>query len=156
MLPCIGSQTQATWRAGGGDLLDEGRQRLADPAGAHPGDEGEPAGLAVGVELVDERSSVVGVGVRPSLTPIGLRTEATKSTCAPSRSRVRSPTQTKWPETSYGVPVRESMRVSGALVVEHAAPRGWSRTRPVRIASESAPQACMKVSARSISLASRS
>ncbi len=40
---------------------------LADPAGAHPGDEGEPARLVVGVELRGERDRVVGAGGRPEL-----------------------------------------------------------------------------------------
>ena len=44
---------------------------------------------------------------------IGERTRDRKSTCAPSSSRVRSPIHMKWLEVTYGVPVRESMRVIG-------------------------------------------
>ncbi|OUD85198.1 hypothetical protein BC477_12355 [Clavibacter michiganensis subsp. michiganensis] len=57
--------------------------------------------------------TVSGVVDGPSLTPSGLRTRDRKSTCAPSRSRVRSPIQMKCADVLYGVPVRESMRVMG-------------------------------------------
>src|SRR5215203_1465157 len=56
----------------GGDLLDDGRQRLTDVAGTHPRDEGQPAGLAIGVDLVDDAQEVVGVGVRRHLDPHGV------------------------------------------------------------------------------------
>ncbi len=55
-------------------------------------------------------SSAVVVG--PSLTPIGLRMREANSMCAPSSWRVRSPIQTMCPDTSYSLPVRESVRVS--------------------------------------------
>ena len=58
------------------------------------------------------RSSSSPVIVGPTFTPIGLRIRDTKSRCAPSSCRVRSPTHTKWAEVSTGVPLRESIRVS--------------------------------------------
>ena len=60
MLPCIGSHTQATSTPGGGDLLDQGRQPVADLAGAEAGDEREPARLVRRVELRGQRDRVVG------------------------------------------------------------------------------------------------
>ena len=50
------------------------------------------------LSMMRSRSSVSAFA--DTLTPTGFRTEATKSMCAPSRSRVRSPTHTKWPEVS--------------------------------------------------------
>ena len=52
-----------------------------------------------------------GVVVGPIFTPSGFDSEARNSTCAPSSCRVRSPTQSRWPDTSYGSSVRESIRV---------------------------------------------
>lgn len=55
-------------------------------------------------------SSTVVVG--PSLMPSGLAICEQNSMCAWSSWRVRSPIQTMWPEVSYSLPVRESVRVS--------------------------------------------
>lgn len=49
--------------------------------------------------------------VGPSLMPIGFEMRAANSMWAWSSWRVRSPTQTMWPEVSYSLPVRESVRV---------------------------------------------
>ena len=46
--------------AGGGDLLDQVREPVADPTRPEPGDERQPARLVVGVEPVGERQRVVG------------------------------------------------------------------------------------------------
>ena len=98
--------------AGGSYLLDQVRQLFADVLRAHAGDEGQAAWFAVWIELVDQRQDVFRIQVGPSFTPIGLRTRERKSTCAWSSWRVRSPIHRKWPEVSYGKPVRESVRVS--------------------------------------------
>ena len=52
---------------GGLDRLDDRRQQVGDLAGAEPGDDGEPAGTAVGVERLDQRRGVGGLGVRADL-----------------------------------------------------------------------------------------
>ena len=43
-----------------GDLLHQLRQNVPDLAGAHPGDEGQPAGFATRVESLHQRNGVVG------------------------------------------------------------------------------------------------
>ena len=50
------------------------------------------------LSMIRRRSSVSASA--ETLTPTGLRTEATKSMWAPSRWRVRSPTQTKCPDVT--------------------------------------------------------
>ena len=96
------------------------------------------------------RSSAVVRG--PTLTPSGLRTWLSSSTWAPLRSLVRSPIQTKWPDTSYGLPVRLSMRVSACSYSRISASwQVWKSTR--WNSSGSAPIADMKRIARSISSA---
>ena len=61
------------------------------------------ASADVGDDVFGEDPTVRALEERvagPSLTPIGLRTRLMRSTCAPSSWRVRSPTQTKCPDTS--------------------------------------------------------
>ena len=88
--------------------------------------------------------------VGPSFTPIGLRMWLSSSTWAPSSWRVRSPIQTKWLDTSYGVSVRESIRVIACSYSSTSA--SWLLWKSTRWnSSGSAPIAFMKVSARSIS-----
>ena len=66
---------------------------------------------------------------------------------------MRSPIQTKCPDTSYGVPVRLSMRVSACSYSRiRASWQVWKSTR--WNSSGSAPIAAMKLIARSISFAS--
>ena len=60
MLPCIGSQTQATVTPAAVTFSTRFGSASRIRAGAHPGDEGQPAGLVVGVELGGERERVVG------------------------------------------------------------------------------------------------
>ena len=81
-------------------------------------DERQPARLRSGSSRSTSASASSGVVRRAELDADRVAHPATKSTCAPSSSRVRSPIHTKCADTSYGSPVRESMRVSGALVVE--------------------------------------
>ena len=69
-------------------------------------------GVRSGLSFSYSAMASSGVVVGPSLTPIGLAMWLSSSTCAPSSWRVRSPIQTKCPDTSYGRSVRESMRVS--------------------------------------------
>ena len=65
---------------------------------------------------------------------------------------MRSPIQTKWLDTSYGVWVRESIRVIACSYSSTSA--SWLLWKSTRWnSSGSAPIACMKVSARSMSLA---
>ena len=88
----------------------------------------------------------------PSLTPIGFCTRDSSSTWAPSICRVRSPIQRKWPLTSYGSWVRESIRVSACSYSRMSA--SWLEWNDTRCScSDSAPMAFMKSSARSISAA---
>ena len=78
------------------DLLDQGRQRVADLARRPSGViKVSRPGVAVRVELVDQRGASSGRGRwRRASRRWGCRTRAAKSTCAPSSSRVRSPIQT--------------------------------------------------------------
>ena len=66
---------------------------------------------------------------------------------------MRSPIQTKWLLTSYGVCVRESIRV---IACSYSSTRpSWLEWKSTRWnSSGSAPIACMKLIARSISCAS--
>ena len=57
-------------------------------------------GSRFGSSLSTSSSIVSAVVDGPSFTPIGLRTRERKSTCAPSRSRVRSPIQRKCDDVS--------------------------------------------------------
>ena len=110
-----------------------------------------PASLS-GLSRPASASASSGLVVGPSLTPIGLRTWRSSSTWAPSSWRVRSPIQRKCPETSYGAWVRESMRVIACSYSSTSA--SWLEWKSTRWnSSGSAPIACMKVSARSMSLA---
>ena len=107
-------------------------------------------GSLSGLSFAASASASSAVVVGPSLTPIGLRIRDANSTWAPSSCRVRSPIQTKWPDTSYGWSVRESIRVSACSYSRISASwLLWNETRCS--SSDSAPIACMKSSARSIS-----
>src|SRR5215218_4421197 len=81
--------------AAGGDLLDDGRQDVADLAVAHPADQRQPAREPSGSRRSTSSVACSGVVVGPILTPMGLAIFETNSMCAPSICRVRSPTQTK-------------------------------------------------------------
>ena len=108
-----------------------------------------PASLS-GLSFAARASASSGVVVGPSFTPIGFLMWLSSSTWAPSSWRVRSPIHTKWPETSYGGSVRESMRVSACSYSSTSA--SWLEWKSTRWnSSGSAPIAFMKVSARSIS-----
>ena len=54
------------------DRLEQRRQRIADLARTHAGDEGQPARLAVGIELVDELLHRLRRRRRPELDPDGI------------------------------------------------------------------------------------
>ena len=87
--------------------------------------------------------------------PIGFLMCLSSSTWAPPSWRVRSPIHTKWPDTSYGWSVRESMRVMACSYSSTSA--SWLEWKSTRWnSSGSAPIAFMNVSARSISLANAS
>ena len=110
-----------------------------------------PASLS-GFSLAASAIASSAVVVGPSLTPIGFWMWLISSTWAPSSWRVRSPIQTKWLETSYGVCVRLSVRVIACSYSSTSA--SWLEWKSTRWnSSGSAPIACMKVSARSISAA---
>ena len=109
-------------------------------------------GSLSGLSFAASASASSGVVVGPSFTPIGLWMWLSSSTCAPSSWRVRSPIQRKWLETSYGVSVRESMRVIACSYSSTSA--SWLEWKSTRWnSSGSAPIAFMNVSARSISAA---
>src|SRR5258707_1213133 len=57
------------WAAIFGDRADKAGQDVANSAGAHPGDQREPAGLAAGIERGRQREQVVGGGIRAYLDP---------------------------------------------------------------------------------------
>ena len=76
---------------------------------------GSLSGLSRAASAIASSAVVVG----PSLTPIGLRMWRSSSTWAPSSWRVRSPIQTKWPDTSYGSSVRRVDAGHRVLVLEH-------------------------------------
>ena len=59
--------TQRTWAPEAVTRSTIGGQLLADVAGTHAGDEGQPAGLAVRVQLVDQAQGVVAAGGRAEL-----------------------------------------------------------------------------------------
>ena len=95
-------------------------------------------------------SSTVDLG--PSFTPIGFLIFEAKSICAPSSWRVRSPIHTKCADTSYGSPVRESIRVNAFSYSKISA--SWLEKKSTDLnASGSTPADFMKSSARPISLA---
>ena len=103
MLPCIGSQTQATSTPAAVTFST----RCGSPSRIRPAPKrvmkvSRPGSLS-GLSRAASASASSAVVVGPSLTPIGLRMWRSSSTWAPSSWRVRSPIQTKWPETSYGV-----------------------------------------------------
>ncbi|MDQ0795629.1 hypothetical protein QFZ58_004117 [Streptomyces sp. B1I3] len=79
------------------DLLHEGGQHLAHPAGPGAHHEDEPAGLPVGTEPVDQPEHVVGVASGPSSTASGLLIPEKNSTWTPSSARVRSPIHSRCP-----------------------------------------------------------
>ena len=84
--------------------------------------------------------------------PIGFLIFDAKSTCAPSSWRVRSPIQTKWADTSYGSPVRESIRVKAFSYSRMSA--SWLEKKSTDLnASGSTPADFMKSNARPISFA---
>ena len=135
-----------------------GGSRSRDPAGAHPGDEGEPTGHAGRGRAARparrrRRASPTGRASPRS----GWRCRETKSTWAPSRSRVRSPTQTMC--AGQVVAARRACPSGSAPArTPAAAPRGWRRARTpwvARVRSRSMPHARMKSSARSMSRGQR-
>ena len=150
MLPCIGSQTQATSSPAAVTFsTSDGSASWILPAPIRVMKVSRPASLS-GLSLAARAIRSSGVERGPTLTPSGLRTEASSSAWAPSRALVRSPIQTKWPETSYGVPVRLSMRVIACSYSRRRASwQVWKSTR--WNSSGSAPIADMKLIARSIS-----
>ena len=66
MLPCIGSQHQTTLRPSRCDRADQRRQLRLDLVGAHARDEGEPPGLVLRVEPVDQAQQVGRIEARPA------------------------------------------------------------------------------------------
>ena len=108
VLPCIGSQIQATV-APAVTASTSGGSALADPSRAHPDDQGEPSRLAVRVE---PRSGehVVGRWGRAQLDPIGLRIRRANSTWAPpGPGPLADPEEVRG--QVVGLPVRASVRV---------------------------------------------
>ena len=152
MLPCIGSHTQAastpdavtfSTRFGRPSRILSAPKRVMNVS--RPG---SLSGLSLAASASASSAEVDG----PSLTPIGLRMWLSSSTWALSSWRVRSPIQTKWPETSYGVWVRESMRVIACSYSSTSA--SWLEWKSTRWnSSGSAPIADMNDIARSISWA---
>ena len=61
-------------------------------------------GMLSGLSRSHSSIASSGVVVGPSLTPIGLAMRETKSTCAPSIWRVRSPIHRKCPDSPYARP----------------------------------------------------
>ena len=112
VLPCIGSQIQltvapcpVTARTSGGSAS---RIRPAPIRVIRLSRPGSLSGLSFSISV----STSAGLAVGPTLTPIGFLMAAANSRCAPAASRVRSPIHRKWPDRSYGSPVRLSSRVS--------------------------------------------
>ena len=113
VLPCIGSQTQATsapvavtFSTSAGSLSRTLPAPMRMMKVSRPGSRS-------GSSARDQRQRLVARSVvGPSLTPIGLRICARTSTCAPSSWRVRSPIQTMCAGHVVRLPVRRSIRVS--------------------------------------------
>lgn len=113
VFPCIGSDTHRTGRpsaATRSTIAGSASRILPAPIRVmNVSRPGVPSGLSASMRRTASSGEVVG----PSFTPIGLCTREKKSTCAPVRSRVRSPIHRKCAEQVYGRPVRESIRVRG-------------------------------------------
>ena len=80
---------------------------------AHPGDERQPAGLVVGVEPLDQRERVVRRRGRAELDADRVADPGDEARRARRRAAGSAPRPRRSaPDTSYGRPVRESIRVS--------------------------------------------
>ncbi len=100
VLPCIGSQTHGTSMPSAMTaLISGGSTSLTRAAPIRVISVSRP-GSPPGFSLPMSASTSDGVAPGPTLTPTGLRMLRANSMWAPSRSRVRSPTQTKCADVS--------------------------------------------------------
>ena len=115
VLPCIGSHAHTTGWPASRTARSSGGRCSRIRAGAHAGDEREPARDPIGVERARTcRAPRRAWWSGRACSRPGCGCPRRNSTWAPSSWRVRSPIHTMCAEQSYQSPVRESRRVSAS------------------------------------------